>query len=283
VVERIGSRGTRPTTEGRRTEVDATRAWVKRTFYGETIIDIWDLDFYYGKTRVLREISLGIPKDGVTAIMGPSGCGKSTLLRTLNRMYDVVPGARASGQVVFEGENLLKTDPVVLRHKIGMVFQRPNPFPKSIFDNVAYGPRIHGVRNRRRLAPLVEEALRRAALWDEVKDRLKDGAFSLSGGQQQRLCIARALAVSPRIVLMDEPCSALDPKASDRIEQTTRELAEGLTVVIVTHNLQQAGRISDSVAVLLADGELAEFGPTKSVFDDPQDERVADYLQGRFG
>jgi len=264
-------------------EVDATRAWVKRSFCGETIIGIWNLDFFYGKNQVLRDVSLGIPKDGVTAIMGPSGCGKSTLLRALNRMYEIVPGAKASGKIVFEGEDLLKTDPVVLRHKIGMVFQRPNPFPKSIFDNVAYGPRIHGLRNRKRLAPIVEDALHRAALWDEVKDRLKDSAFSLSGGQQQRLCIARALAVSPKILLMDEPCSALDPKASDRIEHTARELAEELTVIIVTHNLQQARRVSDSVAVLLAGGELAEFGPTKSVFEAPQDERVADYLQGRFG
>ena len=282
MVERIESRETKPGKEGN-VEVDATRAWVKRSFYGETIIDIWNLDFFYGRNRVLQDISLGIPRDGVTAIMGPSGCGKSTLLRTLNRMYEVVPGARATGEVIFEGENLLKTDPVVLRHKIGMVFQRPNPFPKSIFDNVAYGPRIHGMRNRRHLAEIVEDALQRAALWDEVKDRLKDSAFSLSGGQQQRLCIARALAVNPGILLMDEPCSALDPKASDRIEHTTRELAEELTVIIVTHNLQQAGRVSDNVAVLLAGGELAEFGPTKSVFEDPQDERVADYLQGRFG
>jgi len=271
------------TAKERETQVDATRAWVKRTFYGETIIDVWNLDFFYGKNQVLQDVSLGIPKDGVTAIMGPSGCGKSTLLRTLNRMYEVVPGAKATGRIVFEGEDLLKTDPVVLRHKIGMVFQRPNPFPKSIFDNVAYGPRIHGLRNKRKLAPIVEDALQRAALWDEVKDRLKDSAFSLSGGQQQRLCIARALAVSPKILLMDEPCSALDPKASDRIEHTARELAEELTVIIVTHNLQQAGRVSDSVAVLLAGGELAEFGPTKSVFEAPEDERVADYLQGRFG
>jgi len=271
------------TAKERDPQVDATRASVKRTFHGETIIDVWNLDFFYGKNQVLQDVSLGIPKDGVTAIMGPSGCGKSTLLRTLNRMYEVVPGAKATGRIVFEGEDLLKTDPVVLRHKIGMVFQRPNPFPKSIFDNVAYGPRIHGLRNRRKLAPIVEDALQRAALWDEVKDRLKDSAFSLSGGQQQRLCIARALAVSPKILLMDEPCSALDPKASDRIEHTARELAEELTVIIVTHNLQQAGRVSDSVAVLLAGGELAEFGPTKSVFEAPEDERVADYLQGRFG
>jgi len=282
MVERIEPHEPR-TAKERDTKVDATRAWVKRTFYGETIIDIWDLDFFYGKNKVLRDISLGIPKDGVTAIMGPSGCGKSTLLRTLNRMYDIVPGAKASGRVVFEGEDLLKSDPVVLRHKIGMVFQRPNPFPKSIFDNVAYGPRIHGLRDKKKLMTIAEDALTRAALWDEVKDRLKDSAFSLSGGQQQRLCIARALAVSPKVLLMDEPCSALDPKASDRIEQTARELAEDLTVIIVTHNLQQAGRVSDSVAVLLAGGELAEFGPTRSVFEAPEDPRVADYLQGRFG
>jgi len=282
MVERTGSRDPNRVRE-RDAEVDATRAWVKRSFYGETIIDIWNLDFFYGKNQVLQDVSLGIPKDGVTAIMGPSGCGKSTLLRTLNRMYEIVPGAKASGRIVFDGENLLKTDPVVLRHKIGMVFQRPNPFPKSIFDNVAYGPRIHGLRSKKKLAPIVEDALHRAALWDEVKDRLKDSAFSLSGGQQQRLCIARALAVSPKILLMDEPCSALDPKASDRIEHTARELAEELTVIIVTHNLQQAGRVSDSVAVLLAGGELAEFGPTKSVFEAPEDDRVADYLQGRFG
>jgi len=269
--------------EERARDVNSARDWVKRQFYGETILDIQNLDFFYAKNRVLREITLGIPKDGVTAIMGPSGCGKSTLLRTLNRMYEMIPKARATGEVLFEGENLLRTDPVVLRHKIGMVFQRPNPFPKSVFDNIAYGPRIHGLRNRRHLAAIVEDALRRAALWDEVKDRLKDSAFSLSGGQQQRLCIARALAVSPQVLLMDEPCSALDPKASDRIEHTARELAEELTVIIVTHNLQQAGRVSDNVAVLLAGGELAEFGPTRSVFEGPEDERVADYLQGRFG
>lgn len=264
-------------------QVSGAREWVKRQFYGETIIDVDNLDFFYSKKRALEDVTIKIPRDGVTAFMGPSGCGKSTFLRTLNRMYEIVPGARATGSIQFEGEDLLRTDPVILRHKIGMVFQRPNPFPKSIFDNVAYGPRIHGLRNKKRLTQLVETALHRAALLDEVKDRLKDSAFALSGGQQQRLCIARALAVSPKVLLMDEPCSALDPKASDRIEHTTRELAEDLTVLIVTHNLQQARRVSDNVAVFLAGGELAEFGPTQHVFDDPQDERVADYLQGRFG
>ncbi len=261
----------------------STRDWVKRKFYGETIIDVEDLDFTYSKVRALQNVTITIPRDGVTAVMGPSGCGKSTFLRTLNRMYEVVPGAKASGTILFEGENLLKTDPVVLRHKIGMVFQRPNPFPKSIFDNIAYGPRIHGLRNKKKLMAIAEDALRRAALWDEVKDRLKESAFSLSGGQQQRLCIARALAVSPKILLMDEPCSALDPKASDCIERTTRELAEALTVIIVTHNLQQAARVSDHVAVFLAGGHLAEFGATREVFEDPESQEVGDYLQGRFG
>ncbi len=267
-------------------EIDSmavTKEWVKRQFYGETVIDVENLDFYYSKQQALRDVTIGIPKDGVTAFMGPSGCGKSTFLRTLNRMYESIPGAKATGRIQFEGENLLETDPVVLRHKIGMVFQRPNPFPKSIFDNVAYGPRIHGLRNKKKLKDIVEESLQRAALWDEVKDRLKNSAFALSGGQQQRLCIARALAVYPRILLMDEPCSSLDPKASDRIEHTARELVEDLTVLIVTHNLQQAQRVSDSVAVFLADGELAEFGPTRSVFENPEDERVCDYLCGRFG
>ena len=267
----------------RRRDVSAVRDWVERSFRGETIIDVQNLDFYYGKSRALVSVSLPLPRHGVTAVMGPSGCGKSTFLRTLNRMYEVVPGARATGTVLFEGENLLKTDAVMLRHKIGMVFQRPNPFPKSIFENVAYGPRVHGVRSRKRLTGIVEDALQRAAMWDEVKDRLKESAFSLSGGQQQRLCVARALAVCPQVLLMDEPCSALDPKASDRVEQTTRELAEELTVIIVTHNLQQAGRVSDHVAVFLAGGVLAEFGPTPAVFNDPQNEDVADYLQGRFG
>jgi phosphate transport system ATP-binding protein len=198
-------------------------------------------------------------------------------------MYELYHGARPEGRISFLGQDLLKADPVALRRHIGMVFQRPNPFPKSIFENVAYGPRVHGVRKRAALRDIVEETLSKAALWDEVKDRLKDSAFSLSGGQQQRLCIARALAVRPEVLLMDEPCSALDPKATAKIEETTRELAEELTVVIVTHNLQQAGRVSDHVAVLLAGGELAEFGPTQSVFEDPADERVADYLNGQFG
>lgn len=259
-----------------------TRRFLDKIF-GEVIIEIKDLDFYYGDKQVLRNVSMGIHKDGVTAIMGPSGCGKSTLLRTLNRIYERTPGAKPHGSVFFEGGNLLKSDPVVLRHKIGMVFQRPNPFPKSIYENIAYGPRIHGVKKKSALNDIIEDALRRAALWDEVKDRLKNSAFSLSGGQQQRMCIARAIAVRPKVLLMDEPCSALDPAASQKIEETIAELDKELTVIIVTHNLQQAGRVSDYTAVLLSGGELAEYGETRSVFSEPEDERVADYLGGKFG
>jgi phosphate transport system ATP-binding protein len=259
----------------------ATRDWLGRNLHSTSIIETERFSFFYGKEQALREVNLGIPIDGVTAIMGPSGCGKSTLLRAFNRMNELYPNTRAEGTIRFLGQDLLKADPVAVRRHIGMVFQRPNPFPKSIFDNVAYGPRVHGIRTH--LAERVEESLRRAALWDEVKDHLKKSALSLSGGQQQRLCIARALAVRPTVLLMDEPCSALDPKATDRIEATTRELAKELTVVIVTHNLQQAGRLSDHVAVLLAEGVLAEFGPTRAVFESPANEQVADYLCGRFG
>ena len=271
---------------GRLAQVDqemTTKEWIRRNFDPQGILQTEGLSFFYGKEAALRDVSLSIPLDGVTAIMGPSGCGKSTLLRTYNRMYELYPEARAEGKVTFLGQDLLKADPVSLRKHIGMVFQRPNPFPKSVFENVAYGPKVHGIRRKSELAEIVEESLHRAALWDEVKDRLKDSAFSLSGGQQQRLCIARALAVRPEVLLMDEPCSALDPKATDKIEETTRELAEELTVVIVTHNLQQAARVSDHVAVLLAGGELAEFGPTRQIFENPEDERVCDYLCGRFG
>ncbi len=263
--------------------VASTRAWVKRNLESHSIIETKHVNFYYGAEQALRDVSLAIPADGITAIMGPSGCGKSTLLRMFNRMYELYPGSRVEGQVTFLGQDLLRADVVALRRNIGMVFQRPNPFPKSIFDNVAYGPRVHGMVKKATLPDTVEESLRRAALWDEVKDHLKKSAFSLSGGQQQRLCIARALAVQPAVLLMDEPCSALDPKASDRIEETIRELAEELTVVIVTHNLQQAARVSDYTAVFLAGGELAEFGPTGDLFYAPQDPRVRDYLEGRFG
>ncbi len=250
---------------------------------GETVIDVEGLNFYYGRERTLSDISVSIPRCGVTAFMGPSGCGKSTFLRTLNRMYELIPGARAEGTVLFAGEDVFKMDPVVLRQRIGMVFQRPNPFPKSIYDNVAYGPRVHGIRRRSVLDRIVWESLVRAALWDQVKDKLKESAFSLSGGQQQRLCIARALAVRPQVLLMDEPCSSLDPRASAQIEATARELAEELTVVIVTHNLHQAARVSEHVGVFLTGGVLAEFGPTKQVFEHPRHQGVKDYLAGVFG
>ena len=263
--------------------LDATREWLERNLHSTAVIETERFSFFYGKEQALRDVSLSIPLDGVTAIMGPSGCGKSTLLRAFNRMNELYPNTRSEGTVRFLGQDLLKADAVAVRRHIGMVFQRPNPLPKSIFDNVAYGPRVHGNRNRAELRDIVEESLQRAALWDEVKDNLKKSAFSLSGGQQQRLCIARSLAVRPSVLLMDEPCSALDPKATDRIEATTRELAKELTVVIVTHNLQQAGRLSDHVAVLLAGGVLAEFGPTKTVFEHPRNEQVGDYLCGRFG
>jgi len=263
--------------------LQAAIEWVERPAGVEAIIEVDHLNFYYGRERVLQDISVAIPQKEITAIMGPSGCGKSTFLRTLNRMYELTPGARVEGRITFLGEDLLKIDPVLLRRRIGMVFQRPNPFPKSIYDNVAYGPRVHGIRRRAVLNAVVEESLRRAALWDQVKDNLRKSAFSLSGGQQQRLCIARALAVRPRVLLMDEPCSSLDPKASAQIEATARELAEDLTVVIVTHNPQQAARLSDYVGVFLTGGVLAEFGPTEEVFAKPRDPQVRDYLAGRFG
>lgn len=249
----------------------------------ETIIEVQNLSFYYGRERTLHDVSVSIPRHGVTALMGPSGCGKSTFLRTLNRMYELIPEARVEGRVTFAGNDVFKMDPVTLRQRIGMVFQRPNPFPKSIYDNVAYGPRVHGIRKRSVLDKIVQESLIRAALWNQVKDKLKSSAFSLSGGQQQRLCIARALAVRPHVLLMDEPCSSLDPQASAQIEATARELAEELTVVIVTHNLHQAARVSEHVGVFLTGGVLAEFGPTKQVFENPQHQGVKDYLAGVFG
>lgn len=264
-------------------KLQTAEKWMERNISGNAVITVEGLNFYYGRQQALQDVSLAIPERGVTAIMGPSGCGKSTFLRTLNRMYELTPGAHAEGKISFLGKDLFRVDPVALRRRIGMVFQQPNPFPKSIYDNVAYGPRVHGIRHRSLLNDTVEESLRRAALWDEVKDRLKKSAFSLSGGQQQRLCIARALAVCPQVLLMDEPCSSLDPKASSKIEATARELSEELTVAIVTHSLQQAARVSDYVAVFLTGGELVETGPTKIVFEQPEDPRVQDYLEGRFG
>jgi phosphate transport system ATP-binding protein len=267
-------------------EVEGVQTTVRRIDHHATsqgVIEVEHLNFYYGRERALRDISVSIPPKMVTAIMGPSGCGKSTFLRTLNRMYELIPGARAEGEIRLAGEDIFKMDPVSLRSRIGMVFQQPNPFPKSIYDNIAYGPRVHGIRRRTVLNDIVEQSLRRAALWDQVKDKLRKSAFSLSGGQQQRLCIARALAVRPQVLLMDEPCSSLDPQASAQIEATARELAEELTVVIVTHNLQQAARVSDYVGVFLTGGVLTEFGPTEEIFEQAHDPQVRDYLAGRFG
>lgn len=237
---------------------------------------------FYGQKQAVREISLEVPHNKVVALIGPSGCGKSTLLRCFNRMNDLVPGARVDGAVRFSGKNLYDddVDPVEVRRRIGMVFQKPNPFPKSIYDNTAFGPRINGFEGD--LDGLVEESLRQAALWDEVSDRLGDSAYALSGGQQQRLCIARTLAVKPEIVLMDEPASALDPIATQRIEELIHELKKTYTIVIVTHNMQQAARISDYTAFLYM-GELVEYGPTDRIFTNPREERTEAYVTGRFG
>ena len=239
---------------------------------------------FYGAVEAVRKVSLGIPRNRVTAIIGPSGCGKSTLLRAFNRMNDLIPGCRAGGSLVFDGEEVYgpRIDVVTLRRRIGMVFQKPNPFPKSVFDNVAYGPRIHTRRGRYELEEVVERSLRRAALWEEVKDRLDGNALGLSGGQQQRLCLARALAVDPDILLMDEPTSALDPRSTARIEDLIGELRENYTIVIVTHNMQQAARISDLTAFLY-EGNLVEFGPTGRVFTKPREKQTQDYITGRFG
>jgi phosphate transport system ATP-binding protein len=248
-------------------------------------IDVQDLNFYYGPKRALENISIGIPAKLVTALIGPSGCGKSTFLRTLNRMNDIIPGTRVDGRVLIEGDDIYRagTDVVALRRRIGMVFQKSNPFPKSIFDNVAYGLRINGLAaSRAELHERVEESLRSAAIWDEVKDRLHESALALSGGQQQRLCIARALAVRPEILLMDEPASALDPIATQRIEELIYHLKSEYTIVIVTHNMQQAARVSDRTAFFWL-GRLVEYGPTDRIFTNPAEKLTEDYVTGRFG
>ena len=243
-----------------------------------------DLDLWYGAHQALHSVSMDIPEKSITAFIGPSGCGKSTFLKTLNRMNDLVPGVKITGEVRYRGEDIYApgTDVCRLRREIGMVFQKPNPFPMSIYDNIAYGPRTHGIRSKARLDELVERSLRGAAIWDEVKDRLKKNALDLSGGQQQRLCIARALAVEPAVLLMDEPTSALDPISTSRIEELTMELKERYTIVIVTHNMQQAVRISDRTAFFLL-GELVEYGATEQVFSAPAEKRTEDYITGRFG
>lgn len=243
-----------------------------------------DLNFYYGQTQALFNISMEIPDRQVTALIGPSGCGKSTFLRTLNRMNEIIGGARLEGTITIDGLDIYRngTDVVALRKRVGMVFQKSNPFPKSIFENVAYGPRIHGVKDRTDLTRIVEKSLERAGLWDEVKDRLANSALDLSGGQQQRLCIARALAVGPEILLMDEPASALDPKATARIEDLIGELREDYTIVIVTHNMQQAARVSDFTAFFF-EGYLVEFGETQVMFTNPAQQKTEEYITGRFG
>ena len=250
----------------------------------DPILQVKDLDLWYGAHQALHSVSMDIPEKSITAFIGPSGCGKSTFLKTLNRMNDLVPGVKITGQVRYRGEDIYApgTDVCRLRREIGMVFQKPNPFPMSIYDNIAYGPRTHGIRSKARLDELVERSLRGAAIWDEVKDRLKKNALGLSGGQQQRLCIARALAVEPAVLLMDEPTSALDPISTSRIEELTMELKERYTIVIVTHNMQQAVRISDRTAFFLL-GELVECGPTSEIFSTPKDKRTEDYISGRFG
>jgi phosphate transport system ATP-binding protein len=243
-----------------------------------------DFNLWYGEKHVLKGINLSIRNNIVTAFMGPSGCGKSTLLRSIDRMNDIIPSCRTQGEVLFDGGNIYAddVDPYDLRRKIGMVFQKPNPFPMSIYDNVAYGPRLHKTAHSKALDALVEKSLMGAALWDEAKDRLKDHAFSLSGGQQQRLCIARALSIEPEIILMDEPCSALDPIATTKIETLMRQLKENYTVVLVTHNLQQAARVSDMTAFMYI-GEVIEFGNTHNVFENPQKELTENYITGKFG
>ena len=248
------------------------------------IINAKNLALWYGENKALKDITISIPEKNITAFIGPSGCGKSTFLKTLNRMNDLVPSVRIKGEVEYAGKNIFdaSVDVNELRREVGMVFQKPNPFPMSIYDNIAYGPRTHGITNKARLDEIVEKALRDAAIWDEVKDRLKKNALGLSGGQQQRLCIARALAVEPKVLLMDEPTSALDPISTSRIEELAMELKEKYTIVIVTHNMQQAVRISDYTAFFLL-GELVEFGETEKLFSQPMDKRTEDYITGRFG
>ena len=249
-----------------------------------SIITAKDLCLWYGATQALKNINIEIPERSITALIGPSGCGKSTFLKTLNRMNDLIPTVRIEGTATYGGQDIFApgVDVNDLRKEIGMVFQKPNPFPMSIYDNIAYGPRTHGIKNKIQLDDIVEEALQGAAIWDEVKDRLKKSALGLSGGQQQRLCIARAMAVKPKVLLMDEPTSALDPISTSKIEDLTQQLKKDYTIIMVTHNMQQAVRISDNTAFFLL-GELVEFGDTEQMFSQPQDKRTEDYITGRFG
>ena len=248
------------------------------------IITVKDLCLWYSEHRALKNININIPENNITALIGPSGCGKSTFLKTLNRMNDLVPGVRITGKVKYRGRDIFSksVDVNMLRKEVGMVFQKPNPFPMSIYDNIAYGPRTHGIKNKVQLDEIVENALRGAAIWEEVKDRLKKNALGMSGGQQQRLCIARALAVEPKVLLMDEPTSALDPISTSKIEELVTELKNKYTIVMVTHNMQQAVRVSDYTAFFLL-GELVEYGRTDGIFSQPKDKRTEDYITGRFG
>ena len=246
-------------------------------------LSIKNLDLFYGDNQALKDINIDIKENKVTALIGPSGCGKSTFLRTLNRMNDLIENVTIKGKIEVDGEDIYQTEDVIkLRTKVGMVFQKPNPFPMSIYDNIAYGPRIHGIRDKKILDKIVEESLRSAAIWDEVKDRLKTSALGLSGGQQQRICIARAIAMKPEVILMDEPTSALDPISTSKVEELIEELKKDYTIVIVTHNMQQAARISDDTAFFL-NGVLVEHSETKSMFTAPKDKRTEDYITGRFG
>ena len=246
------------------------------------IITVRDMNLWYGQTQALKNINIDIPEKSITALIGPSGCGKSTFLKSLNRMQDLVPGVKITGDICYEGKNIFEAEVNNLRKEVGMVFQKPNPFPMSIYDNIAYGPRTHGITNKAQLDDIVERSLRGASIWDEVKDRLKKNALGMSGGQQQRLCIARALAVEPKVLLMDEPTSALDPISTSRIEDLAMKLKKQYTIVIVTHNMQQAIRISDQTAFFLL-GDLVEYGNTEEMFSQPKDKRTEDYITGRFG
>lgn len=247
-------------------------------------VDVRGLNVWFGDNHVLKDITIGIKPNAVTAVMGPSGCGKTTFIKAINRLNELIEGSRTSGEIYIDGENIYskETNIFELRRRVGMVFQKPNPFPKSIFDNVAFGPRIHGIENEAALQKIIEKSLREAALWDEIHDRLEDSALDLSGGQQQRLVIARALAVNPEIILLDEPCSALDPAATAKIEALMRKLAEKYTVIIVTHNMQQAARVSD-FTIFLYLGELVEYGITKNMFENPKSELTEKYITGEFG
>jgi phosphate transport system ATP-binding protein len=297
--ENAAGAGTGPptaTTDGE-TEEEVREEWTRYEFDGDPKVSVEDLDVWYGDDHAIQSVSMEIPEKSVTALIGPSGCGKSTFLRSINRMNDRIKSARIEGSVAIDGEEIYQegVDLVELRKRVGMVFQSPNPFPKSIRDNIAYGPRKHGDIERGLLArllgrddeeeeaELVERSLRQAALWEEVNDRLDDNALGLSGGQQQRLCIARCLAVDPEVILMDEPASALDPIATSKIEDLIHDLAEDYTVVIVTHNMQQAARISDQTAVFLTGGVLVEYDDTDKIFENPESQRVEDYISGKFG